>query len=603
MSQHQIRPFDEDLRNTLETAGFNPLVARVLASRGVSLEEATSQNIKHLLNPAGLKGIHEACEIIATSLLNREKIVISSDFDVDGATAAAIGVRGLQMILASMEVDPDIAKQQVDFVVPNRFTHGYGLGVEIVELIKAEKNPALILTVDNGISSIDGVRRAKELGMRVVVTDHHLPGDETPDADAIVNPNQRGCSFQSKNLAGCGVMFYTLIYLRSMLIENGYIEQENSPRLDRLFDLVALGTVADVVKLDLNNRILVEQGLNRIRNGFMNEGVRALFKVAGKDPSKAVVSDFGFALGPRINSAGRLADMTVGIRLLLSDSAFEAERLAQTLHEMNVQRKKIEGDMKKEAEVSIQDFKFKPERNGIVVCSRNFHHGVIGITASRIKEQVYRPTIVFAPEDDPTLLRGSGRSIEGVHLRDVIDLVSKRMPSDAVVRFGGHGMAAGLVIRANYLGEFEEAFDKAIGDLSDPSVLKEVILTDGEIESSLINTETASSLSSMIWGQGFLPPVFSDTFNVKDQKILKEKHTKLFLEKDGKMFDAILWNSVEVLPPRVNLSYRIEVNTFKGDSKVQLMIDRILMNPNPKAEKTIAVEATKNKKRTSNFTI
>lgn len=601
MYLHEVRKVNDQLKDQLEGSGLNPVLAKILASRGLTIEEYESQSLGSLPHPSLLKGVHEAAQTMASAIINKKKIVVSSDFDVDGATSAAIAVRGMRMIAESMGHDPSRFEELIDFIVPNRFEFGYGLSKEIVDHIKREKDPYLIVTVDNGQSSIEGVLRAKELGMRTVVTDHHLPGDQSPDADAIVNPNQHGCNFPSKNIAGCGVIFYTLIYMRSMLMENGYIAKENKPRLDKLFDLLALGTVADVVKLDKVNRTFVDEGLRRIRAGFMNEGIRALFKICGKDPSFAVASDFGFGLGPRLNAAGRLADMTVGIKCLLTNSAFEAERLAGTLNEMNVQRKEIESEMKQKAEVDVQEFSFNTNKKGMVVAKEGFHHGVIGIIASRIKEQTYRPTIVFAPEEGTNILRGSGRSIEGVHLRDVIDLVNKRLPSGAIVKFGGHAMACGLSLVDSHLDAFTQQFERALSEMADPSVFNEVVMTDGAIDASLITVPTASSLEGFIWGQGFPPPLFSDTFEVLSQKILKEKHSKFVLQKDGKTFEALRWNSTETLTKNANLAFRVELNRFRDEVRVQLIVDRVLLQANPDANLKPSLSGPSPRKRVSSF--
>lgn len=601
MYLHEVRKADERLVNQLESSGLNPVLSKILASRGLSLDEYESQTLGSLPHPSLLKNVHEAAQTIASALINKRKIVVSSDFDVDGATSAAIAVRGMRMIAESMGQDPESFSERIDFIVPNRFEFGYGLSKEIVDHIKQEKDPYLIVTVDNGQSSIEGVLRAKELGIRTVVTDHHLPGEHSPEADAIVNPNQHGCMFPSKNIAGCGVIFYTLIYMRSMLMANGYISQDRKPRLDKLFDLLALGTVADVVKLDKVNRTFVDEGLRRIRSGFMSEGVRALFKVCGKNPEFATASDFGFGLGPRLNAAGRLSDMTIGIKCLLTDSTFEAERLAGTLNEMNVQRKEIEAEMKQKAEIDIQEFSFNPSKRGMIVSKQGFHHGVIGIIASRIKEQTYRPTIVFAPEEGTNILRGSGRSIEGVHLRDVIDLVNKRLPAGAIVKFGGHAMACGLSLVDRHLEAFSEQFELVLHEMADPSVFDEVISTDGSIDASLITVPLAESLEGFVWGQGFPPPLFSDTFEVLSQKILKEKHSKFLLQKDGKTFEALRWNSTETLTKKANLAFRVELNRFRDEMRVQLIVDRVLLHPNPDAETRPSLSGAGPRKRVSSF--
>lgn len=599
MYLHKVREPSHQVYNELTNLGINPSVARILASRGV--DPASVMEIgkpASLLPPAGLKGIHKAASIIAGALMKGQKIVVVGDYDCDGATATAIAIRGLRLIAQAMGKNEDEMKSKIDFCVPNRFEFGYGLSPEIVKFVKDGYNPDLIITVDNGISSVEGVSMAHSLGIKVVVTDHHLPGDHIPDADAIVNPNQPGCEFPSKAMAGCGVMFYVLLYLRSLLRENDLLK-ETPPRLEGLLDIVALGTVADVVKLDENNRTLVSMGLKRIRGGAMSEGVRALFNVAGKDPSKATPQDFGFGLGPRLNAAGRLADMSLGIQCLITEDSFEAARLAASLNEINLNRKAIESEMRSEAESAIQDFKMDERKFGMVVAREGWHHGVIGIIASRIKDAVYRPTIVLAPEEGTPYYRGSGRSIPGVHLRDVLDLVSKRMPPGSVPKFGGHAMAAGMTILATHLEEFEKHFDAAVEEMGDPGCFAEIVETDGGLNTSEIDKKLVENLSSQVWGQGFPPPLFSDTFLVKSQQILKEKHTKLLLEKDGRTFNAVMWNYTGLLKGRVNFSYRVESDDFRGGDAIQLMIDKILLNANP--EVSVAKEATTTKHKGRTF--
>lgn len=584
MYKYQVRDSDEAQVRSLVSLGVSPIVSKVLAARGITKENAFKNKKSDLLPSAGMKGIHEASEIIAWSLMNRKKITIVGDYDCDGATATAIGLRGLKMTAVSLGMTPSEADENINFLVPNRFDYGYGLSPAIVDLVKSEQDPDLIITVDNGISSIEGVNRARDLGIKVVVTDHHLQGDSLPDADAIVNPNQDGCEFKSKNIAGCGVMFYVLNYLSGALRHNELFGDRPPPRLDTLYDLVALGTVADVVRLDDNNRILVNEGLKRIRDGLMSPGVRALFNVAGKDPSKALPADFGFGIGPRLNAAGRLSDMTIGIKCLTTENPIEAERLANQLNEMNITRRSIEESMKKEAEASIEDFQFNPTKAGFVISRDGWHHGVVGIIASRIKDRVYRPTIVFAPEEDAQFLRGSGRSIPGVHLRDVIDLATKRLKPGDVVKFGGHAMAAGLTIRAEAIDRFDDEFSKAILDLSDPSVMEEIVTTDGEIDVDYLSTDVVDEINQHIWGQGFPPPLFNGVFKVKDQQILKERHSKFLLEKDGKTFEALWWNNIQTAPPSLNIAYRLEKNSFKGRNTINIMVEKILTTDKPRIE-------------------
>tara|TARA_B100001105_G_C22394854_1_gene446203 strand:+ start:561 stop:2372 length:1812 start_codon:yes stop_codon:yes gene_type:complete len=596
---HKVREPKAEVFNELMDLGISPSVAKILASRGVDPTKVLDVGkASSLIDPAKMKGIHNAASIITGALIKNQKIVVVGDYDCDGATATAIAIRGLRLIAASMGKTKEQAQANIDFCVPNRFEFGYGLSPEIVRFVKEGYNPDLIITVDNGISSVEGVSVAQSLGMKVVVTDHHLPGDHIPEADAIVNPNQPGCDFPSKSMAGCGVMFYVLLYLRSLLRENELIK-DTPPKLESLLDIVALGTVADVVKLDENNRTLVSMGLKRIRGGAMSEGVRALFNVAGKDPSRATPQDFGFGLGPRLNAAGRLADMSLGIQCLITEDSFEAERLADSLNEINLNRKAIESEMRSEAESAIQDFKMAESKFGMVVAKEGWHHGVIGIIASRIKDAVYRPTIVLAPEEGTPYYRGSGRSIPGVHLRDVLDLVTKRMTPGAIPKFGGHAMAAGMTIVKEYLQEFEAQFDAAVYEMGDTGCFAEVVETDGGLNASDINRKLVDELGTQVWGQGFPPPLFSDTFIVKSQKILKEKHTKLLLEKDGRGFNAVMWNYTGSLNGTINLSYRVEADDFRGGDAIQLMIDKVLLNPNP--ELAQANKSLTNKTKTRTF--
>lgn len=579
MHQHQVRTVNPEKERELLRHGMPSIVAKILAARDINEDWFAHPGLKGLLPPSSMKGIHEASELIATCLLNDKKITIVGDYDCDGATATAIGIKGLKTICKALGISNEKIEKNITFIVPNRFEFGYGLSPAIVDVVNDQESPNLIITVDNGISSVDGVSRAKSLGMSVVVTDHHLPGEMYPDADAIVNPNQKGCAFKSKNIAGCGVMLYTLIYLNAMLRDNDLYPGE-APRLEPLLDLVALGTIADVVRLDDNNRRLVAAGIERIRIGQMSEGIRALYKVSGADYTRANASDFGFKLGPRLNAAGRLADMSLGIRCLLATSSAEADRLASELDGMNVQRKEIENEMRKEAEDYVQNIKVEHNRKGVVVARDGWHHGVIGIMASRIKEDLYRPTIVMAPEEGTSFYKGSGRSIEGVHLRDVLDLVQKRLPPGAMPKFGGHAMAAGLTLHKDHLEDFSRYFDECIDQLSDPSCFEEMVQTDGSLALNDINESTINALSSHIWGQGFPPPLFSDTFTIRDQKILKDRHSRFVLERDGECFTALKWNSTERLTGKVNIAYKIEKNDY-GKGSIQFIIEKFLVNPNP----------------------
>ncbi|HEX4879096.1 MAG TPA: single-stranded-DNA-specific exonuclease RecJ, partial [Limnobacter sp.] len=516
--------------------GLHPLLARLMAARGVAGPSEAEAKLSDLLPPQGLKGIDQAAETLADALEAGARVVVVGDYDCDGATATAVAVRGLRMLLKSLGADDEACAYHINFLVPNRFEYGYGLSPEIVELAATQFEPDLLVTVDNGIASVDGVQAANDLGIGVIVTDHHLPGEQLPEALAIVNPNQPDCTFESKSIAGVGVMFYVLLATRAVLRERGVFDAGNQPRLDTLLDLVALGTVADVVRLDANNRRLVAHGLQRIRAGRAQPGVLALFHEAGRDPRKAVAADMGFALGPRLNAAGRLADMTIGIQALITDDAAQASALAAQLGRMNEERKRIENDMKRDALEDIEQFiqQDKPSA-GVVVANPGWHQGVIGILAARIKERLYRPTIALAPGDDG-LWKGSGRSVPGVHLRDVLDLVSKRLPAGSMPKFGGHAMAAGLTLREEAIEPFKALFGQCIEAMYDDSVLTQVVETDGSIPADYIAAHAADLLDTQVWGQGFPPPLICDEFEVLEHRLLKNAHSKYLLRRDGKTF-------------------------------------------------------------------
>ncbi|MDX1669822.1 MAG: single-stranded-DNA-specific exonuclease RecJ, partial [Limnobacter sp.] len=545
---HVVRQPDPRIEATLQGVGLHPLLSRLLAARGVDAEQAQATTLADLLKPDELLGMEQASETLADALEAGARIVIVGDYDCDGATATAVGVRGLRMLLCALGATAEQAQYHIDFLVPNRFEYGYGLSPEIAQLAAEKFEPDLLVTVDNGIASVAGVQMANELGMGVIITDHHLPGEQLPEALAIVNPNQPGCTFSSKAIAGVGVMFYTLLATRAVLRSRGLIDLQSQPRLDHLLDLVALGTVADVVKLDANNRRLVDHGLKRIRQGKAQPGVLALFYEAGRDARLATAADMGFALGPRLNAAGRLADMSVGIQCLITDNAQEAASLASELGQMNQQRKRIESDMKQDALEDIEALVNSTEpAAGVVLANQNWHQGVIGILASRVKDRLYRPTVAMAPGDDG-LWRGSGRSIAGVHLRDVLDLVCKRLPEGAMPKFGGHAMAAGLSLQADQLEAFKQQFAKAVAEFADESVLTQRIETDGSIPTDYLHAQSVDVLNEQVWGQGFPAPLFADEFEVLDHKLLKNAHSKWTLRRDGKLFTALKWNHVEPLP-------------------------------------------------------
>ena len=562
MTRIAIRPHQPDHASALAALGLHPTLARILSARGVTHARELATDLPELMTPQAMKGIDRAAVYLADAIAARRRLLIVADYDCDGATACAVGVRGLRMLGA-----------QVDYIVPNRFEYGYGLTPEIVALA-AQRNPDVIVTVDNGIASVDGVAAANARGIDVVVTDHHLPGDRLPDAAVIVNPNQPGCGFPSKNLAGVGVMFYVLLALRAELRQRGVFTPASQPRLDTLLDLVALGTVADVVKLDTNNRILVAQGLKRMRAGRMHAGVAALFRAAGREASRATTFDLGFGLGPRLNAAGRLADMSLGIECLLSDDAERAWEIAQQLDAMNRERRDIEAGMQQEALQILErplDGLDPSSRFTVSVFNDTWHQGVIGIVASRLKEKFHRPTITFAPGDEATI-KGSGRSIPGFHLRDALDLVSKRHPG-LLVKFGGHAMAAGLTLRAGDFERFMDAFEGIGREWLTDDHLARVIETDGEIEDHCFDPAFVSLLEQQVWGQGFPPPTFCGEFDVLRQTVLKGKHLKLQLGRGKRQFDAIWFNHADTLGASAMVAYRLDNNTFNGVTRVQMVIE------------------------------
>lgn len=555
------REFDLEAARRLHEEGYLPPVARALSARGIRDSSELAQDWKSMLPPAMLEGTREAAERLALARERGERVTVVADYDCDGATACAVAIRGLGMMGV-----------KADYFVPHRVHHGYGLSCAVVDLLAARTpRPDVLLTVDNGVSSAEAVRHAAELGIDVIVTDHHLPGAELPPAVCIVNPNLADSAFPSKALAGVGVMYYVLLALRALLRERGVYTQQPQPRLDALVDLVALGTVADVVKLDKNNRILVAQGLNRIRLGRTHAGISALFAVAGKKPEAAGVRDFGFALGPRINAAGRLDTMENGIECLLADDPVVALDYARSLNDFNAARQELETEMQQAAETALSCCNVDSLAT-LTLYDGRFNEGVVGLVASRLKEKVNRPTIVFAPTDDGAL-KGSGRSIAGVHLRDALDLVSKALPG-AVLRFGGHAMAAGLTLRSEGdLPAFRDAFEKAVRSMVDASVFERVIYTDGGLAPDEITERLVQAIDSQIWGQGFDAPVFANEFRVVRQSLVKDAHTKLILELGGQRFDAIFFRHTETLPGMVRLAYRPNINEFMGRRSVQLVIE------------------------------
>ena len=545
----------------LEQQGLHPLLARLYASRGVTDKAELDYELKSLLPPTALTHASDAALILADAIEAEAKMLIVGDYDCDGATATAVGMRALKMLGAD-----------VDFLLPDRFKLGYGLSPEIVDLA-AEQSPDLIITVDNGIASIEGVNRAREHGIATLITDHHLPAEILPDADCIVNPNQPGCDFPSKCIAGVGVMFYVMLALRAELRERGFFADQPEPNFAALLDLVALGTVADVVKLDRNNRILVAQGLKRMRAGQLQPGLAALFKAAGRDVRKATAMDLGFIVGPRLNAAGRLADMRLGVECLLTDDPARALNIAQQLDALNRERREIESGMQEQALILLESLDADDAAPGIALFDESWHEGVVGILASRIKDKLHRPVFAFAPGEGG-IIKGSGRSIPGLHLRDALDLVAKRAPG-LLIRFGGHAMAAGATVDAKNFENFRNLFAQVAGELLDPADLTRTLETDGALEGGYFSLETARLLENEIWGQGFPAPLFMDEFEVEQQRVLKEKHLKLRLRKGNTRIDAIQFNFSRQPGHNTRLAYRLSINEYMGVETTQLMVEHL----------------------------
>ncbi len=576
------RPYPPQAFDSLTKHGLHPVLARVYAARGIEQPDQLEERWTQLIEFSHLKNMARMAAHLAQAIIGRKRLLIVADYDSDGATACAVAIRALRQFGAI-----------VHYLVPNRFEYGYGLTPEIVRLAANTIRPDILITVDNGIASVEGVAEANRLGMQVLITDHHLPGDRLPDAAVIVNPNQAGCNFPSKHLAGVGVIFYVMLALRAELRAQGFFAPpQREPNLAHLLDLVALGTIADVVKLDHNNRILVNKGLERIRKGMSCPGIRALLQITRRNFRSASTYELGFILGPRLNAAGRLKDMSLGIECLITDDESRAFEIALQLDALNRKRQEIEVGMQAEALAmlessalpaqSSQESTCEPDRNSLCLLDTRWHQGVIGILASRLKDRFHRPVIVFAPGSE-TELKGSGRSIPGFHLRDSLDLISKRHPG-LLLKFGGHAAAAGVTIQAHHFEEFRKAFEEVAQTLLTPSDLKRTILTDGDLDESEINLELAQLLEKGVWGQGFSQPSFSTRFVVQDQRIISERHLKLKLKKykasttateagqAACSYDAILFGHNVPLPPVIEAVYRIQVNEFNGNSTVQLVI-------------------------------
>lgn len=569
-----VRRETADSGHTLP-AHLHPVLRRVYTARQLRSERELVCSLEGLLPYTCLQGIEAAVELLVEALRERQRMLIVADFDADGATSCAVAVRALRLLGA----------HDVRFVVPNRFEYGYGLTPEIVA-VAAEQQPRLLITVDNGISSVEGVAAAKARGMRVLVTDHHLPGASLPEADAIVNPNQTGDGFPSKHLAGVGVIFYVMLALRARLREMQWFARAGiaDPNLGQLLDLVALGTVADVVPLDHNNRILVSQGLARIRAGRCNAGIRALLDIAGRDPRQLVAADLGFAVGPRLNAAGRLQDMSLGINCLLSDDPAEARAMAARLDQLNRERRVIETQMQDEALAGLAELQLSDEDTalpiGLCIYQEHWHQGVIGILAARIKDRLHRPVIAFAQAGEGEL-KGSARSVQGVHIRDVLDAVAAHHPG-LVSKFGGHAMAAGLSLARENFAAFSAAFDQEVRRHLAPEDLRGVILSDGELAPEDMNLEMAELLRGAgPWGQAFPEPLFDGHFEIVQRRIVGERHLKMVVKSPGHdaVFDAIAFNTLDAeWPPqttRVQLAYKLDINEYRGQRSAQLLVEHV----------------------------
>jgi single-stranded-DNA-specific exonuclease len=545
---------------TLAQAGVHPLLSRLFAARGVRTAGDLDCDLSALIPPTALKNADAAAALLADHIASGKRLMIVADYDCDGATACAVGLRALAALGA-----------QVDYFVPNRFETGYGLSPQVVDLV-APARPDLIITVDNGIASCDGIAHARALGIATLVTDHHLPADALPDAACIVDPHQPGCTFPSKAIAGVGVMFYVMLALRAELRRRGAFAARAEPNLADLLDLVALGTVADVVKLDHNNRVLVTQGLKRMRAGRLQPGVAALFGVAGRDARRARAFDLGFALGPRVNAAGRLADMRLGIEALATADYGRALNIAQDLDRLNRERREVEESMRRDAEAALAGIDVGEEAS-LVLYDERWHQGVVGLLAGRLKDRHHRPAIALAPAGDGEL-RGSGRSIPGLHLRDALDLVSKRAPG-LLARFGGHAAAAGLTLRADDVDRFRAVFDAVVREMVDPAALGRTVETDGSLERGYASLDVARMLADEVWGQGFPQPLFADEFAVESQRLVGERHLRLRLGRDGARYDAIMFRRTEPVPARVKAAYALGIDEWNGTETLSLRVEAV----------------------------
>ncbi|MGB5444832.1 MAG: single-stranded-DNA-specific exonuclease RecJ [Psychromonas sp.] len=559
-------------RTTIDAASItldcSPLLKQLYINRGIKSAKELDNSTQSLLHVQQLKGVTEACELLYEALLSSRKIIVVGDFDADGATSTALSMLALR----------GLGFTNIDYLIPNRFDYGYGLSPEIVDLA-ITRGAQLLMTVDNGISSIAGVKHAKDKGLKVLVTDHHLPGEEIPQADAIVNPNQTGCTFPSKNLAGVGVAFYVMLALRAFMQQKGYFSHFKAPNLASLLDIVALGTVADVVALDANNRTLVQQGLARIRAGVCRVGISALISVAKRNQAQLVASDLGFSLGPRLNAAGRLDEMSFGVELLLCENVEQANILANELDALNQSRREIEQGMQEEALKTLASLSLDESNIPHAIClfESEWHQGVVGLVASRIKEKYYRPTIAFAKAGNGEI-KASARSIPGVHIRDMLDLVDKKIPN-VILKFGGHAMAAGLSLKETDFDLFATTLNKVLEEQVSDELLNNIILSDGQLEGHQFSIEQAQELRDAgPWGQGFPAPLFDGVFKMLQQRLVGEKHLKMTLEIAGKAIEAIAFNVDISLWPNpmvknVYCVYRLDVNEFRGNRTVQMLVE------------------------------
>ncbi|HGF7036375.1 TPA: single-stranded-DNA-specific exonuclease RecJ [Salmonella enterica subsp. enterica serovar London] len=571
--QRQLRRREADETAELP-ADLPPLLRRLYASRGVRSARELERSVKGMLPWQQLSGIDNAVVILYNAFREGIRIIVVGDFDADGATSTALSVLGMRAL----------GCDNISYLVPNRFEDGYGLSPEVVDQAKA-RGAQLIVTVDNGISSHAGVAHAKTLGIPVIVTDHHLPGDTLPDAEAIINPNLRDCEFPSKSLAGVGVAFYLMLALRTFLRDKGWFDERNiaPPNLAELLDLVALGTVADVVPLDANNRILTWQGLSRIRAGKCRPGIKALLEISNRDPQQLAASDLGFALGPRLNAAGRLDDMSVGVALLLCDNLGEARVLASELDALNQTRKEIEQGMQAEALILCEKLERSSETlpGGLAMYHPEWHQGVVGILASRIKERFHRPVIAFAPAGDGTL-KGSGRSIQGLHMRDALERLDTLYP-DLMIKFGGHAMAAGLSLEEHKFEQFQQRFGELVTEWLDPALLQGEVISDGPLSAAEMSMEVAQLLRDAgPWGQMFPEPLFDGRFRLLQQRLVGERHLKVMVEPvgGGPLLDGIAFNIDTTCWPdngvrEVELAYKLDINEFRGNRSLQIIIDDI----------------------------